>query len=250
MPAIVQEEGTGQVLMMAWMTPETLRLTLDEGRTVFWSRSRQEVWRKGETSGERQWVRAAYYDCDGDMLLFVVEQEGGGACHTGEHSLLLPPLRGLTAVVELRIRPTRGRVPRPGRRPHRRAGVAELLADLETPVAAYAKLVGDGTGFLLESVEHGERWSRFSFVGRDAGGHARAARRARSTVDGAVPAGVPLDRGMLAALEALLARYRAPGCPTCRRCRAGSSATSATTSSARSSACPTCRPTTGACPTP
>jgi phosphoribosyl-AMP cyclohydrolase/phosphoribosyl-ATP pyrophosphohydrolase/phosphoribosyl-AMP cyclohydrolase len=84
--AIVQEAGTGQVLMMAWMTAETLRLTLDEGRTVFWSRSRQEVWRKGETSGERQWVRAAYYDCDGDALLFVVDQDGQGACHTGRHS--------------------------------------------------------------------------------------------------------------------------------------------------------------------
>jgi phosphoribosyl-AMP cyclohydrolase/phosphoribosyl-ATP pyrophosphohydrolase/phosphoribosyl-AMP cyclohydrolase len=85
-PAIVQEAATGQVLMMAWMTADTLRLTLAEGRTVFWSRSRQEVWRKGETSGERQWVKAAYYDCDGDVLLFVVDQDGQGACHTGEHS--------------------------------------------------------------------------------------------------------------------------------------------------------------------
>ena len=85
-PAIVQEAGTGQVLMMAWMTAETLRLTLEEGRTVFWSRSRQEVWRKGETSGERQWVRSAFYDCDGDTLLLVVDQDGDGACHTGEHS--------------------------------------------------------------------------------------------------------------------------------------------------------------------
>ena len=85
-PAIVQEERTGQVLMMAWMTPETLLLTLEEGRTVFWSRSRQEVWRKGETSGEVQWVRSAFYDCDGDTLLFVVDQDGAGACHTGEHS--------------------------------------------------------------------------------------------------------------------------------------------------------------------
>ena len=85
-PAIVQEASTGQVLMMAWMTAETLRLTLEEGRTVFWSRSRQEVWRKGDTSGERQWVKAAYYDCDGDTLLFVVDQDGQGACHTGQHS--------------------------------------------------------------------------------------------------------------------------------------------------------------------
>jgi phosphoribosyl-AMP cyclohydrolase len=85
-PAIVQEAGTGQVLMMAWMSPESLRLTLAEERTVFWSRSRQELWRKGETSGEVQRVREAYYDCDADVLLFVVEQEGGGACHTGAHS--------------------------------------------------------------------------------------------------------------------------------------------------------------------
>jgi phosphoribosyl-AMP cyclohydrolase len=85
-PAIVQEHGTGRVLMMAWMNEEALRRTLGEGRTVFWSRSRGELWRKGDTSGDRQWVRAAYYDCDGDVLLLVVEQEGQGACHTGERS--------------------------------------------------------------------------------------------------------------------------------------------------------------------
>jgi phosphoribosyl-AMP cyclohydrolase/phosphoribosyl-ATP pyrophosphohydrolase/phosphoribosyl-AMP cyclohydrolase len=82
-PAIVQEDGTGEILMMAWMSPESLAMTLAEGRTVFWSRSRQELWRKGDTSGDRQWVRRAFYDCDGDTLLFVVEQEGKGACHTG-----------------------------------------------------------------------------------------------------------------------------------------------------------------------
>ena len=85
-PAIVQEHGTGRVLMMAWMNEESLRRTFAEGRTVFWSRSRQELWRKGDTSGDRQFVREAYYDCDGDTLLFVVEQEGKGACHTGERS--------------------------------------------------------------------------------------------------------------------------------------------------------------------
>ena len=85
-PAIVQDHASGQVLMLAWMTAETLRLTLAEGRTVFWSRSRQEVWRKGETSGDVQYVRSALYDCDGDVLLFVVDQHGGGACHTGEGS--------------------------------------------------------------------------------------------------------------------------------------------------------------------
>jgi phosphoribosyl-AMP cyclohydrolase/phosphoribosyl-ATP pyrophosphohydrolase/phosphoribosyl-AMP cyclohydrolase len=85
-PAVVQEQGSGQILMMAWMNAETLAETLESGRTVFWSRSRQERWAKGDTSGDRQWVREAYYDCDGDTLLFVVEQEGAGACHTGERT--------------------------------------------------------------------------------------------------------------------------------------------------------------------
>ncbi len=85
-PAIVQDNETQAVLMMAWMNAETLAQSLEEGRTVFWSRSRQEVWRKGDTSGDRQWIRSASYDCDGDTLLFKVAQEGDGACHTGEYS--------------------------------------------------------------------------------------------------------------------------------------------------------------------
>ncbi len=85
----------------------------------------------------------------------------------------------------------------------------ELLADLETPVAAYAKLVGDGTGFLLESVEHGERWSRFSFVGRNPVATLEL-RDGVLRIDGELPASVPTDRGMLAALDALLREYRAP----------------------------------------
>jgi len=90
-PAIVQDEETRQVLMMAWMNEESLRRTLSSGRTWFWSRSRQEYWCKGETSGDRQYVREASYDCDGDALLFVVEQEGRGACHTGEFSCFFRP---------------------------------------------------------------------------------------------------------------------------------------------------------------
>ena len=85
-PAIVQDQATRQVLMLAWMDAPALRRTLEEGRTVFWSRSRRELWRKGDTSGDRQWVREAYYDCDGDTVLLVVEQEGRGACHTGAYS--------------------------------------------------------------------------------------------------------------------------------------------------------------------
>ena len=89
--AVVQEVGTHDVLMVAWMTEATLRESLETGRTVFWSRSRQERWAKGDTSGDRQWIRAASYDCDGDVVLLVVEQEGNGACHTGAHSCFFRP---------------------------------------------------------------------------------------------------------------------------------------------------------------
>lgn len=84
--AVVQDAADRQVLMVAWMNRESLQKTLAEGRMVFWSRSRNELWRKGDTSGDRQWVREAFYDCDFDALLFLVDQEGKGACHTGERS--------------------------------------------------------------------------------------------------------------------------------------------------------------------
>lgn len=84
--AIVQDATDGAVLMFAWMNSESLRRTLETGRTWFWSRSRQEFWCKGETSGDRQYVRSVSYDCDGDALLVVVDQEGAGACHTGNRS--------------------------------------------------------------------------------------------------------------------------------------------------------------------
>jgi len=89
--AIVQDVDTRAVLMMAWMNAETLRMSLEQGRTVFWSRSRSEVWRKGDTSGDRQFIRSAHYDCDGDTLLFLVEQEGRGACHTGAYTCFFSP---------------------------------------------------------------------------------------------------------------------------------------------------------------
>jgi phosphoribosyl-AMP cyclohydrolase len=92
--AIVQDVTNGDVLMMAWMNAQTLAQSLAEGRTVFWSRSRQEVWRKGDTSGDRQFIREALYDCDGDTLLFKVEQEGNGACHTGARSCFFRAFEG------------------------------------------------------------------------------------------------------------------------------------------------------------
>ncbi|MCI7477498.1 MAG: bifunctional phosphoribosyl-AMP cyclohydrolase/phosphoribosyl-ATP diphosphatase HisIE [Selenomonadales bacterium] len=84
-PVIVQEEN-GQVLMLAYMNEESLKKTVETGYTWFWSRSRQELWNKGATSGEFQKVHDLYYDCDGDTLLVIVEQMGGGACHTGTYS--------------------------------------------------------------------------------------------------------------------------------------------------------------------
>ena len=84
-PAIVQQDGTGEVLMLGWMDDEALGRTLTTGRATYWSRSRQEYWVKGETSGHRQWVRGVRLDCDGDALLVTVDQEGP-ACHTGARS--------------------------------------------------------------------------------------------------------------------------------------------------------------------
>lgn len=83
--AVVQEASTRRVLMVAWMNDDALAETLATGRGVYWSRSRQEIWRKGDTSGHTQRVLSVEIDCDGDALLLLVEQEGG-ACHTGEHS--------------------------------------------------------------------------------------------------------------------------------------------------------------------
>lgn len=82
-PAIVQDVKTKDVLMMAWMNAESLRLTLETGETVFWSRSRQELWHKGATSGNVQKVIEIRVDCDADTLLVLVEP-AGPACHTGE----------------------------------------------------------------------------------------------------------------------------------------------------------------------
>ncbi len=84
-PVIAREAGTGAVLNLAWMNREALRLSVEEGRAVYWSRSRGKLWRKGEESGHVQHLREIRLDCDGDTLLLTVEQEGGIACHTGRH---------------------------------------------------------------------------------------------------------------------------------------------------------------------
>ncbi|MBO1738469.1 phosphoribosyl-AMP cyclohydrolase [Leifsonia sp. TF02-11] len=81
-PAVIQQWDSREVLMMGWMDAEAVRRTLGEGRVTFWSRSRQEYWRKGDTSGHVQYVKGAALDCDGDTLLVTVDQVGA-ACHTG-----------------------------------------------------------------------------------------------------------------------------------------------------------------------
>lgn len=84
-PAIIQEQSTGRVLMMAWMNEASLKSTIETGKTHFWSRSRQKFWMKGESSGHTQSVKDIAFDCDGDTLLIQVEQEGA-ACHEGYKS--------------------------------------------------------------------------------------------------------------------------------------------------------------------
>lgn len=93
-PAIAQD-ADGKVLMLAWMNQASLRETLESGRMVYWSRSRNERWAKGDTSGDIQLVRSAMFDCDGDVLLFVVDQQGKGACATGEYSCFFRELSDL-----------------------------------------------------------------------------------------------------------------------------------------------------------
>ena len=91
-PAVVQEHSTGEVLMVAWMNRESMAKTLETGYTWFWSRSRQELWNKGATSGHLQKVVEIYSDCDDDTLLVSVEQTGA-ACHTGNHSCFFKEIK-------------------------------------------------------------------------------------------------------------------------------------------------------------
>ncbi|MBM9595624.1 phosphoribosyl-AMP cyclohydrolase [Roseitranquillus sediminis] len=92
-PAVAQDEQTGEVLMLAWMNRESLRATLETGRVTYWSRSRQALWRKGETSGNVQHLGEIRIDCDRDSLLLIVRQEGP-ACHTGRRSCFYTAVRG------------------------------------------------------------------------------------------------------------------------------------------------------------
>jgi phosphoribosyl-AMP cyclohydrolase len=93
-PAIAQDAETGRVLMFAYMNRESLQETVTTGNAVYWSRSRSRLWRKGEESGHFQQVSAVRTDCDGDVLLLAIDQEGGIACHTGRESCFFHELQG------------------------------------------------------------------------------------------------------------------------------------------------------------
>lgn len=92
-PAIAQDAASGRVLMMAWMNAQALELTVQTGRAVYWSRSRQKLWHKGESSGHEQHVKDIQLDCDADVIILQVEQRGGIACHTGRESCFYRSLR-------------------------------------------------------------------------------------------------------------------------------------------------------------
>ncbi len=92
-PAIAQDHKTGRILMMAWMNREALRLSVEEGRAIYWSRSRGKLWRKGEESGHVQKLHELRLDCDADVIVLQVEQVGGIACHTGRESCFYRVLR-------------------------------------------------------------------------------------------------------------------------------------------------------------
>src|SRR5438552_2347615 len=128
-PCVVQDWRTGEVLTVAYMNADALARTRETGEMHFFSRSRQELWHKGETSGNTQALRAIRYDCDADTLLALVEP-AGPACH---HNLF--PLR------------------------------PSFVDDCETPVSAFLKLREDGPAFLLESADQGQRVGRYSFIG-------------------------------------------------------------------------------------
>ncbi|MCG6969854.1 MAG: phosphoribosyl-AMP cyclohydrolase [Gammaproteobacteria bacterium] len=93
-PAIAQDYATGKLLMMAWMNRESLQLSVQEGRAIYWSRSRNKLWRKGEESGHVQRIKDIRLDCDNDVILLSVEQIGGIACHTGRERCFYKQLQG------------------------------------------------------------------------------------------------------------------------------------------------------------
>ena len=228
-PAVAQQYDTGEVLMVGWMDDEALHRTLTTGRCTYWSRSRQEYWVKGDTSGHQQWVKSVALDCDGDTVLVRVDQVGA-ACHTGDRTCFdadrlevvtgAPPGAGPAGgdglMVSGAVTPDRDSFRSLAARYTVVPVTRRLLADAETPVGVYRKLGGGQGTFLLESAEHGRSWSRYSFVGvRSAATLTERDGRAVWT-EGAPPPGVPATGEpfeVLRAAEAALTSPRYPGDP-------------------------------------
>lgn len=164
-PAVIQQAGTGEVLMVAYMNAESLAKTVETGYTWFWSRSRRKYWQKGESSGHVQKVREIRYDCDADTLLVTVDQAGPGACHTGERSCFYRVLGSQAAGGAVSDAASAGDIPA-GEAPSLRLG--SVLDDLfgvleqrkrELPEGSYtAKLLSGPQDSLLKKIaeESGE----------------------------------------------------------------------------------------------
>ena len=210
--------------MFAWMNREALERTLDDRAHVVLEPEPQEFWCKGETSGDRQYVREAYYDCDMDVA--PVRRRAGGARGVphGRAELLLPRVRERrdtrSGVSARHAASRRSRSSSRWRATTRscRCG-ARCSPTSRRRSRSSSKLVGEREGFLLESVEHAERWGRFSFLGRDPARTLVVRGREVEWLGGDPPDGVPSDQGALAALDALLAALpradaaRAPAVP-------------------------------------
>ncbi|MDK2784813.1 MAG: phosphoribosyl-AMP cyclohydrolase / phosphoribosyl-ATP pyrophosphohydrolase [Bacillota bacterium] len=152
-PAVVQDAATGQVLMLAYMNREALQRTLESGRTWFYSRSRGELWPKGETSGNRQEVREVALDCDGDAILVKVEQKGA-ACHTGERSCFFRRLRGEAGLGPELIGELWAVFQDRARRPREESYVSRLLAQGADRIL---KKVGEEAGEVIIAAKNGDK---------------------------------------------------------------------------------------------
>jgi anthranilate synthase component 1 len=213
--AVIQEESTGEVLMVGWMDDLALHRTLTTGRSTFFSRSRGEYWVKGETSGHRQWVREVRLDCDGDTVLVMVHQEGP-ACHTGDRSCF--DRRQLPAVVAQQaegscfvsdLSPTLEEFRKLAVERRVIPVYRRLLADADTAIGLYRKLARNRPGtYLLESAEQGV-WSRYSFVGVRAAA-TLTEHDGEAVWSGHAPVGLPAGGDPLAAVGETLRLLHTP----------------------------------------
>jgi len=265
--AIVQDRSTRDVLMLGWMDAEALRRTLESGRTWFWSRSRQEYWCKGETSGDRQWVRSAAYDCDATRC---------SSPSTRKVAELVTPATGAASQSVRQLAAVTGTGPEvcssPGPILSAEHGAVEaspdfasfcelgrdysvvpvwreLVADTLTPIGAFRAMVGDGPA----SCSSRSSTASAGAVSPSSGDRPRPRwwRRGRrvEVTEGSLPGSVPLDSGVLACIESLLERFRSPSIAGCHHFTGAWSVISATTWSVRSNGSGLHRPTTSVIPT-